>query len=257
MTDKTLLRTNKIVTTDQVALIVAGVNLEEAFSPLTDSGSPNKVGSAVRNTLCENLRRGHFDPEPLSMAYVINGYYSPIGNTVFGINNIITALRMDISVVHASFYADSLWPWILKNVEELKATNPGLFDALTEIYPQDSDAKADNVDLPPSEIRLSLQVTALSEQLMALTTELQQVEKENALLKSKAPAFRHQTPLLKKADEVQDYFWGDNWDPNDPDTNPRQADIIEWLMKEPHSLARTRAYAVEFLACPVIRTGGR
>lgn len=83
------------------------------------------------------------------------------------------------------------------------------------------------------EDQLSDQVATLKAQVADLTERLQQAENEISELKAKTPTFRHMTTLLELVADVQERYWGDNWDRDDPDTKANQGDIIAWVRKDP------------------------
>lgn len=73
----------------------------------------------------------------------------------------------------------------------------------------------------------------LAKHAAELSKRLQMAEAEITALKAKTPAFRHMTTLLELVADVQERYWGDNWDRDDPDTKTNQRDIIEWVRKDP------------------------
>ncbi|MNN86476.1 hypothetical protein D3C81_2039010 [compost metagenome] len=92
----------------------------------------------------------------------------------------------------------------------------------------------------------------LAKHAAELSIQLLQAEVEISALKLKAPAFRHMTPLLELVAEVQERYWGENWDRNDPDTTTKQDDIIEWVRRDPRCSSKKRAELVAIAARPVI-----
>ncbi len=85
-----------------------------------------------------------------------------------------------------------------------------------------------------------------------LSKRLLRAEVEITALKVKAPAFRHMTPLLELVAEVQERYWGENWDRDDPDTTTKQSDIIEWVKSDPRSSSSSkRAEMVAVVAKPI------
>ncbi|MFM4824093.1 hypothetical protein ACEUDJ_04270 [Aeromonas bivalvium] len=92
----------------------------------------------------------------------------------------------------------------------------------------------------------------LAKHAAELSKQLLQAEVEISALKLKAPAFRHMTPLLELVAEVQERYWGENWDRNDPDTTTKQDDIIEWVRRDPRCSSKKRAEIVAIAARPVI-----
>lgn len=60
------------------------------------------------------------------------------------------------------------------------------------------------------------------------------------------------TPLLELVAEVQERYWGENWDRDDPDTTTKQSDIIEWVKSDPRSSSSSkRAEMVAVVAKPI------
>jgi hypothetical protein len=228
------LRTNKFVTADVAGLIAAGIDptlVNYDLSQAIETGfEPSAFAKIVRDALLNNLACGLFDPEPVSITYRTT---SPSAEKVIkGKPDIMTAL-MDLGTpCEATFNANSLWPWIIKNTDYLKDIGPVLYDFLIENFPPDNNAKIDNAGLAlPSGVKSNEHETPLAEQVVALTERLQQVEKELATHKATAPIFRHVTSNLQLVAQVQERYWGDNLDVNDPDTFTRKEDVTEWLMK--------------------------
>lgn len=231
MTIKTFIKINATVSADQAALVVAGINPADVNNSVLEAKKGNYWGwdkaitvrDALLNNLCDN---SIFDPEP-----VLIKYWDTYGNGVTQINdllNIIPAL-LEMGVPDsARFKAPSLWRWIAKNA----SIDPEICDWINECYPPN------NTKPTPSERQLmntqpGEHITSLVDQVAELTERLRQAEEEIASLKIKAPAFRHMTPLLELVAEVQERYWGDNWDRDDHDTKPRQDDIIEWVAADP------------------------
>ncbi|MOA43905.1 hypothetical protein D3C78_1661100 [compost metagenome] len=67
---------------------------------------------------------------------------------------------------------------------------------------------------------------------------------------AEAPKFRYLTPSLQLVAELQEYAWGNNWDPNDKDTYPRNKDMFEWLRQDPRCTSYKRAEAISIVARP-------
>ncbi len=61
--------------------------------------------------------------------------------------------------------------------------------------------------------------------------------------------------LMEAAIAVQRRYWGDNWKPDDKDTQPLQTDVLEWLKSTYPGICDSEAKrkAVELVACPVDR----
>lgn len=91
----------------------------------------------------------------------------------------------------------------------------------------------------------------LERQLAEMSEELDKVKKELAGVKSEA--LIHNTDLLKLVRDVQERYWGINWDANDPDSKSTKESIEDWLQNE-RGLSRAKASAVETVACPIDRT---
>ncbi|MBL0521105.1 hypothetical protein JD523_09330 [Aeromonas enteropelogenes] len=85
-----------------------------------------------------------------------------------------------------------------------------------------------------------------------LAKQLSKAEAEISALKLKTTTFRHITPLLELVAAVQERYWGDNWDRNDPDTTTKQDDIIEWIMSDPRCSSKKRAEVVAIAARPLV-----
>jgi hypothetical protein len=63
------------------------------------------------------------------------------------------------------------------------------------------------------------------------------------------PASQKGTQLLGHVAAVRDRYYGPNFSFSDPDTWPKQTDIVAWLMST-YSLSKRLAEAVELVACP-------
>ncbi|WP_175725463.1 hypothetical protein [Burkholderia ambifaria] len=65
---------------------------------------------------------------------------------------------------------------------------------------------------------------------------------------------KYRGELLKLAHEVQGRFWDPNrFDAADPDTQPKQAEIIDWIKQKKPGISDVEAKAVEKVACPIKR----
>lgn len=251
MTIKTFIKINATVSADQAALVAAGINPADVNNSVSEAKKGNYWGwdmaFTVREALLNNLCDSNiFDPEP-----VLIKYWDTYGNDFTQISdlvNIIPAL-LEMGVPDsARFKAPSLWQWIAKNV----SIDPEICDWINECYPPNntkpSPSERQLTDTQPDE-----HTTSLVNQVAELTERLRQSEEEIASLKTKVPAFRHMTPLLQLVAEVQERYWGDNWDCTDTDTNPKQSDIIDWLKSNPRSGSSSkRAEMVAVVAKPIV-----
>lgn len=59
----------------------------------------------------------------------------------------------------------------------------------------------------------------------------------------------YSTKLMKIMSEVVSRYYGDNFDPDDSDTTPKQVDVIEWLT-ETYSLSDRQAMAIDIVTRP-------
>jgi hypothetical protein len=60
--------------------------------------------------------------------------------------------------------------------------------------------------------------------------------------------------LMELAHQVQERFWArGRFDVSDPDTYPKQIDIIEWIKSRRPGISAAEAKAVEKVACPIKR----
>lgn len=246
MTIKTFIKINATVSADQAALVAAGINPADVNNSVSEAKKGNYWGwdiaitvrEALLNNLCDNKI---FDPEP-----VLIKYCDTYGNGVTQISdlvNIIPAL-LEMGVPDsARFQAPSLWQWIAKNV----SIDPEICDWINECYP------THNTKPSPSERQLTdAQHGEYIDPVAELTERLRQAETEIAALKVGIPQFRHITPLLELVAEVQERYWGNNWDCTDADTNPKQSDIIEWVKSDPRSGSSSkRAEMVAVVAKPI------
>lgn len=218
-------------------------------------GLVNKIEAILLN----NLGEGHLDPEPTSISYwprgggLLSDYYE---QKITDFDCIVSALKEKGAPDSATFKAESLWPWMAKNVAEELGFDPDLYEYLAETYLEDNSTKAESTGLPlPSGVRSSERERDLAEQVAALSKRVQQVEEENAVLRAKTPTIRHLTQMIALVLQVQERYWGDNWDPDIPDSYPKQNDIIEWLMGAPHCCTERQAKAIEIIARAAHRRG--
>jgi len=63
------------------------------------------------------------------------------------------------------------------------------------------------------------------------------------------PKHGYSTSLMDAVDAVVARYYGENYDPSNPDSIPRQAHVIEWL-KETYSLSSRQAESVDIVARP-------
>lgn len=117
-----------------------------------------------------------------------------------------------------------------------------------EILPSNTDPQH-----PANSSKNDIHYSELVAQNTNLTEQLQQARDEISALKTDRLTFRHSTIALQLAAEVQDRYWGENWIPNDPDTNPKQENIIQYLMDK-HGLSNARARAITQVASPIDTT---
>jgi hypothetical protein len=60
--------------------------------------------------------------------------------------------------------------------------------------------------------------------------------------------------LMKLALQIQDRFWNESrFDIVDPETYPKQSDIIDWIKRQKSGISDAEARAVEKVACPIKR----
>lgn len=90
---------------------------------------------------------------------------------------------------------------------------------------------------------LERQLAEMTERLSVVTNELEEA-------RSHSP--RHDTELLRLVRDVQERYWGDNWDKENPDSKSTKESIEDWLQSE-HGLSKLKASAVESVACPIDR----
>jgi hypothetical protein len=69
------------------------------------------------------------------------------------------------------------------------------------------------------------------------------------LTEPSAPATRAPTRLLGHVQAVRERYYGANFAAGEPDTWPKQADVVAWLLAT-HQLSKRLAEAVELVACP-------
>lgn len=253
MINKNYLEYRQYVTTDEAALLVAGIDPVK-FAPIGGrtgyEGVAGELAQRVKNILRYNLLKGDMDPEPISVEYhpasrLVGDPYDKYS----GLADIAAALKERGVPYKATFKSDSLWRWIASNLAQEEGFDPELFDYLVERYLQKNSTKAGDTALSfQSNIKLQQQVGALTERLQ----HLQHVEDENSALNAalELKPFRHMNPELRLVREIQDRYWGDNVDMNDPDTHPKQKDIIEWLISTSRTDSRKEAAMLARMASP-------
>lgn len=251
MTIKTFIKINATVSADQAALVAAGINPADVNNSVSEAKKGNycswdmafTVREALLNNLCDN---NIFDPEPVLIKYW-NTYENDV-TQISDLVNIIPAL-LEMGVPDsARFKAPSLWQWIAKNV----SIDPEICDWINECYPPNntkpSPSEHQLTDAQPGE-----HIASLVDQVAELTKRLQEAEAEIAALKVGIPHFRHMTPALRLVAEVQERYWGDNWEPN---TIPKQFTILHEL-ENIHGLSNAKAKNVEYVASPIDRVTGK
>lgn len=62
-------------------------------------------------------------------------------------------------------------------------------------------------------------------------------------------SYKHSTSLLSILNLTINRYYGDNYDPNDKDTIPKQRDVVDWLMTI-HSLSKRQAEAIDIITRP-------
>lgn len=250
MINKTSIRINKFVSANKASLIVAGIDPSLDNSELTETEVHNLewgLAAIVRDALLENLRWGHRDPEPVSVKFY-KDEESCMSEVIIGIDNINAALMKGAVPSNATFKADDLWPWLVENIGGLNVYNPELFNVLTEIYPH---PKAYNTAHSLSyDVKSNEQDTTLAKPVVSTVELQQQAESKTVNHMAEAPKFRYLTPSLQMVAELQEYAWGNNWDPNDKDTDPRNKDMFEWLLQDPRCGSYKRAEAITIVARP-------
>lgn len=243
--------------------MAAGIDPKEVQNSEAHACKPSNYGwglvKKIEAILLNNLAEGHLNPEPTSISYwprgivLISDYCE---QKITDLDCIVSALKEKGAPDGATFKADSLWRWMANNVAEEIGFDPALYEYLAETYFEDDGTKAENIGLPlPSGVRSSERERDLAEQVAALSKRVQQVEEENAELRAKTPTIRHLTQMIALVLQVQERYWGDNWDPDIPDSYPKQNDIIEWLMGAPHCCTERQAKAIEIIARAAHRRG--
>lgn len=229
------IRLNRLVTAEQAGLVAAGILPAEVDSSIFIAQNRNYIGwqtaATIRDALLNNVVEC-FTPTP-----VLIRYWNSFGDDYAeyrGIAEITDAIFERGTPNAVSFEAATLWPWIANHVDidpELHACIQKYCDAQNSTSAATVNSTQENKLTDDAQSSVE-QVSALAEQVATLTERLQQAEEEIASLKIKAPTFRHMTPLLELVADVQDRYWGENWDPNDPDTITRQDDIIDWVKND-------------------------
>lgn len=257
------IRLNRLVTAEQAGLVAAGILPAEVNSSIFTAKNGNYTGwqtaVTIRDALLNNVV-AYLTPAPALITY-----WDSFGDGYAEYRDIadITDAIFERGTPNAvSFEASTLWPWIANHVDidpELHACIQKYCDAQKSA--NETTANSTQENKPADDTQSVEQVTALAEKVAELTERLQQAEAEIAALKGRAPTFRHMTPLLELVAEVQERYWGDNWDQSDPDTNTRQDDIVEWIKADPRcgknnkgEPSEKRAEMVAIVAKPITRS---
>lgn len=232
--------------------MAAGIGPREVQPSMGFSSGNWDLAKKIKTILLNNLARGHLNPEPTSISYY------PHGNVLLSdfceqiitdFDCMVAALKEKGAPDKATFKAESLWPWMAENLAEEEGFDVDLYEYLAETYLEDNGTKTEGTGLSrPPDAKSNVRETALTEQVAVLTERLQQAENENTALKKRT--FRHENQLLELVRKVQERYWGDNFDPNDPDTYSKQYDIIEWLMKTSRCESQKEAEMIARMARP-------
>ena len=229
---------DNFVTADEAALVAAEIIPALAsFKVGGPRGSSHKaitVRQALLRSVCSNN-----GPTTISVSY-FNEYGS---DTFRGTEDIVRAIAEHGEPQGATFEAMSVWQWLRDR------------NRLDPDYVLPKPLNPHNFTLPDRllDIGSSEQMAAITEQVSALTERLLEAEAEIAELKAGPLQFRHMTPALRLVAEVQERYWGNNWDCTDTDTNPKQSDIIEWVKSDPRSGSSSkRAEMVAVVAKPIV-----
>ncbi|MGL5289312.1 MAG: hypothetical protein ACRC9N_07440 [Aeromonas sp.] len=248
MSIKTFIRLNKIVSADEAGLIAAGITPSDVNRLVSVAVADNWTGwqlaETIKTALVNNLLVDGIAPDLASITYYERFSNEP--TTYRSESDVISAIRDRGVPDVAMFKAESLWPWIAENVD----LSPEMHEVITITYPPCASRKSDTAE-PPVEPDAE---SSLSSQVADLTERLQQAEKEIAALKAGGPKFRHMTPLLKMAADLQKTYWGDGW-VGVTESEPKQFVIIDEL-KSRYKLSGVDAKSVERLACPFSRVNG-
>lgn len=62
-------------------------------------------------------------------------------------------------------------------------------------------------------------------------------------------SFQHETKLLRVLETTRERYYGKNFVPNDPETLPKQTDVVAWLMAT-YSLSKREAEAIDIVTRP-------
>lgn len=253
----TFIKLTKKVTIDEAALVAASINPFSVNSSILDATNGGFDSWPTAKMVARLLR----DAVAVGDIAVIEASI----DTCQGYNEILSGdtllQHMDSNPSHrisnATFLGKDVWQWMvyhrLIDLKYGEGYSPSR-DRLIAIM--SADRASQNATDHNGE-----HIQNLTKQIAELTERLQQAEKEIEILKARATHFRHMTPLLELVAEVQDRYWGENWDQSDPDTNTRQYDIVEWIKADPRcgknnkgEPSEKRAEMVAIVAKPITRS---
>lgn len=226
------------VTADEAALVAAEIVPAAASFKVGGPRGSSHMAITVRQALLRAVGSNN-GPTAISVTY----FDEYGGETFRGTVDIVRAIAERGEPQDATFEAMSVWQW-LRNRNRLDPD----YVLPKPINPHNSTLPDQLFDIESSE-----QMTALTEQVAALTERLQEAEAEIAALKVGIPHFRHMTPALRLVAEVQERYWGDTWEPN---TIPKQFTILHEL-ENIHGLSNAKAKNVEYVASPIDRVTGK
>lgn len=138
-------------------------------------------------------------------------------------------------------------PWNFEKI--LPATDAGLRQLVEEQRQQLAQAAEEIERLQRVNENLTADIDHLREEI----ARLQANPSSGKTMLSNNLSFRYETVFLKLAAEVQDRYFGDNYDPNDPDTRPRKDHVVEWLKNRNSDLTKPDLQAIDRVAMPFKR----
>ncbi|MGL5040529.1 MAG: hypothetical protein ACRC6D_10600, partial [Aeromonas sp.] len=142
-----------------------------------------QLAETIRSALINNLLAGETTPEISSLTY--HEQFSSEPTIYRSEPEIISAIRDRGAPDVALFKAESLWPWLAKNLD----LSPELHEVISTTYPPKADTTEPKTK--PNTAH-NERVDTFTNQLAELTERLRLAENEIAELKT-APRFRHMT----------------------------------------------------------------
>lgn len=244
------IKLSRRVTIDEAALVAASINpllVNSSISEAMRGGFDNWERAVLVARLLQDAVLD-MQIEAVSATFHVENWSAGQAELILNPRQYIEENPLCV-LLNATFRGHEVWQWMVYH---------GLIDPkYDEQYSPSreriiANMKAANASKSPAN-QDDEQLKRLINQVTELTTLLQEAETEIAALKVGIPHFRHMTPALRLVAEVQERYWGDNWEPN---TIPKQFTILHEL-ENIHGLSNAKAKNVEYVASPIDRVTGK